>query len=310
VRHQVRPDDEIIVVIDHNDELFAQSRRDLSGVLVVPNDGPPGLSAARNTGIDTSSREIVVFLDDDAKAEDGWLDRLLAPYRDPAVMGVGGMVRAAWPTARPTWFPPEFDWVVGCSYAGLPADRASIRNPIGAAMSFRRTAFEAVGQFTLGLGRIGKKPLGCEETEFGIRLRQHNPHADIVYEPSAIVRHRVTLDRTRFAYFRRRCYSEGFSKAQIAALVGTQPALDSERSYLINTLPNAVLRYACRNRQPRRAGAIVAGVTFAACGYALGKASLHRAKKSRKQPPEAPTESCATATTFSPAHLPDARVQP
>ena len=54
-----------------------------------------------------------------------------------------GRRRRTWPRpsgrdGRPRWFPPEFDWVVGCSYTGLPETVAPVRNLIGAAMSFRR----------------------------------------------------------------------------------------------------------------------------------------------------------------------------
>jgi hypothetical protein len=40
-------------------------------------------------------------------------------------------------TAFPVWFPCEFDWVVGCTYAGMDVRSGRIRNPIGANMSIR-----------------------------------------------------------------------------------------------------------------------------------------------------------------------------
>jgi len=36
----------------------------------------------------------------------------------------------------PIWFPEELDWIVGCSYEGLPKRRTYVRNPIGCNMSF------------------------------------------------------------------------------------------------------------------------------------------------------------------------------
>jgi hypothetical protein len=39
---------------------------------------------------------------------------------------------------RPGWFPPEFGWVVGCSYRGTPAERTMVRHFIGGNMSLRR----------------------------------------------------------------------------------------------------------------------------------------------------------------------------
>jgi hypothetical protein len=71
--------------------------------------------------------------------------------------------------------PEEFDWVVGCSYRGLPAGEALIRNPIGSSMSLRRQAAVEAGGFRPEVGRVGTFPVGCEETELAIRLRRLLP---------------------------------------------------------------------------------------------------------------------------------------
>ncbi len=41
---------------------------------------------------------------------------------------------------------------------------------MGAIMALRREACELAGGFDEGLGRLGTRPLGCEETEFAIRV--------------------------------------------------------------------------------------------------------------------------------------------
>jgi glycosyltransferase involved in cell wall biosynthesis len=140
VQAQTLPPVEIVVVVDHNPELFALAVRELRclGVTVVESSGEPGLSDARNTGIAASRGELVAFLDDDATAEPDWLARLVAPFADPRVAVAGGAVDARWLAGRPGWFPDEFGWVVGCSYKGQPRRRAAVRNPIGCNMAFRR----------------------------------------------------------------------------------------------------------------------------------------------------------------------------
>ena len=60
-----------------------------------------GLSGARNTGVGAARGSVVAFLDDDARADRGWLERLLAHYDDPSVLGVGGRVEADWARGRP-----------------------------------------------------------------------------------------------------------------------------------------------------------------------------------------------------------------
>ncbi len=71
---------------------------------------------------------------------------------------------------------------------------------------------QRVGGFKDGIGRVGRTPLGCEETELSIRARAATG-GRIVQMPDAKVEHRVSADRTRWLYFRRRCWAEGLSKA-------------------------------------------------------------------------------------------------
>src|SRR5205085_69247 len=84
---------------------------------------------------------------------------LLPAYANLEVIGVGGTVEPLWLHGRPPWFPPEFDWVVGCTYCGMPEVAGPVRNLIGCNMSFRREVFEGVGGFRSGIGRIGTYPL-------------------------------------------------------------------------------------------------------------------------------------------------------
>ncbi len=43
---------EVLLVIDHDEELLWRARRELPSVRVVPNRREPGLSGARNTGVE------------------------------------------------------------------------------------------------------------------------------------------------------------------------------------------------------------------------------------------------------------------
>jgi GT2 family glycosyltransferase len=275
VQAQTRPPVRTILVVDHNSRLLERARAAFPELAVVANTGRPGLSGGRNTGVAHAVGDVVAFLDDDARAEPDWLERLAAGYSNPSVVGVGGSAAPVWPGRRPRWLPPEFDWVVGCSFVGLPTTAAPVRNLIGANMSFRREVFDTVGGFTEGLGRVGSRPLGCEETELAIRLGQVRAGSRLVYEPAAVVHHRVTVDRAAWRYFCARCFAEGISKALVSRRVGARDALETERRYVRSVLPRAIVRGLDprrRNRSARvaSAGAIVAGVLLAGAGYARG----------------------------------------
>lgn len=274
---QRTPAHEVIVVVDHNELLRERVRARFPQITVIPNTEQRGLSGARNSGLAAASGGIIAFLDDDAIAAPDWLAHLQAAYADHNVVSVGGAIVPEWPTGRPAWFPAEFDWVVGCTYTGMPTTTTPVRNLIGANISFRRELFAAVGGFRHGIGRIGKRPLGGEETELCIRARQHWPHALFIYEPRARVNHRIALSRTRWRYFRARCYAEGVSKAMLTQFVGQNDALASERTYTMRTLPRGVIRNSVAAVQTHdwgklaRAGAIIAGLAITTTGYAAGR---------------------------------------
>ncbi len=264
-----------LVVVDHNDELYRRTQQAFRGVRAVESTGQPGLSGARNTGLAVASASIVAFLDDDAQADAGWLSALIEPYENPDVVATGGLAIPVWETHRPGWMPEEFDWVVGCSYRGLPTVAAPVRNPLGCNMSVRRELALSVGGFRTDLGRVGSLPSGCEETELSIRLRRLRPHSIVLHVPAARVRHRVPARRATWAYFRVRCFQEGRSKAVLTRFAGSRAGLASERSYVFRVLPGAVLRSLLRLLRgdwhgPMRAAAIVAGVLITGSGYVAG----------------------------------------
>jgi len=258
----------VILVVDHDDALYRRAFQAFPEVEVVQNERARGLSGARNTAIQLCSEDVVVFLDDDASAEPGWLEALTAPYADERVQAVGGVAEPVWPDGeRPRMLAHELDWVVGCSYEGQA--QGDVRNLIGCNMSFRRDVFERVGNFEESVGRIGTLPLGCEETELCIRVTRHDPAARIVLRPEARVRHRVSADRVHWKYLVRRCYAEGISKAAISRLVGASEATSSERTYATKVLPRGVAR-ALRRGRPSQALGIVVGLGCTVAGYVRG----------------------------------------
>ncbi len=238
---QQPPPAEVVVVVDHNEHLQTMLGERLDGrARIIANPGEPGLASARNAAVGFSRGDPIVFIDDDAVAHERWLERLLGAFDDPSVLGAGGHAFPAWEHTRPAWFPDEFLWVVGCSYRGL-AGRGPVRNPLGCNMAFRAQAFERAGMFDPRMGRLGNRPLGCEETEFCVRLARSVPGAQLVLVSGANIDHRVPPDRTRARYLLRRCYYEGISKALVRKL-GDPRALDTERTYVRRTLTCGLVR--------------------------------------------------------------------
>ncbi|MCL4560300.1 MAG: glycosyltransferase [Chloroflexi bacterium] len=313
LRRQTLPPQEVIVVVDHNPELLKRIRREISDITAVENQQSQGLSGARNTGIAAARGDVIAFMDEDAVAAPDWVEHLIEGYQSEQILGVGGEIRPRWVDGQPAWLAEEFQWVVGCTYRGMPTSAAPVRNLIGCNMSFRREVFDIVGGFRDGIGRVGTRPLGCEETELCIRTRQHWPQGVILFEPAAKVEHRVPGNRTNVGYFLKRCYSEGLSKAQVTQWVGESDGLASERSYTFRTLPEGVARGladAFLHRQPAglgRAAAIVTGLAVTTGGYLVGKIWAGKPVKN-PSPPAAVEKADLAAPDFLPTRVVDLEI--
>lgn len=287
----------IVLCVDHNTQLHLRASVAWPQVTTIPNDRSPGASAARNCGAELATTPFIAFTDDDVTIRPGWLPRLLAPLADPAVVGTGGGVTARWPGGRPSWFPEEFDWVVGASYRGMPTSRADVRNVWSENMAVRAAAFRAVGGFREGFGKLGNTSRP-EDTDLCIRLAAGaggGTGGRWVYVPDALVQHHVPPERASMRFFLRRSFQEGAGKVEMARLLacqeearqegarqaggreerGRQGRLATERDYLRRTLPAGIragIAASAARREPAgllRAAAIVGGVAAAGAGAVI-----------------------------------------
>jgi glycosyltransferase involved in cell wall biosynthesis len=188
IYNQSQPPDEILIVVDEYDAWMGKD-----DTRIVYTHGT-GLSHARNVALQEATGDIVVFIDDDAWAEAFWLRNLTRHFKDPEVMIAGGAVKPS------RTIPAVLSWVYGCT------DQWTTR-PIGCNFAMRkgqRLWFnEELGK-TNGMGGVG------EETELMSRVV-----GKIVYDPNAVVNHRIPDSRMTLQYMTKRAYFEGRSKAAI-----------------------------------------------------------------------------------------------
>jgi len=278
VRRQTRRPLEIVICIDHNDallartrELFCADRRDDDlPIAVVANKYDGHLGSARNTAAEVARGDILAFLDDDAAADDDWLEILLAPYRDRSVVAIGGAPLPVYETRRPGWFPFEFDWVFGCSYRGLPETLGPLAHLIGANMSVRRQALEEIGGFHSD---------NHDDMDMCHRLADQRPNDLVLFEPHAVVRHFVVAERVTWRYFWRRCFFVNRGKVVAFEQMAGAANLSAERAFVLQALRRGATQ-GCRDAWRgdlwglARAASIVTGVSLAAAGHIVGRVDL------------------------------------
>ncbi len=202
-----------IIVCTYSKKLFSDTLECINSVKIISNPHP-GLSEARNLGIKNAGGDVIVFIDDDARADKNYISALLKNYEDKNVVGVSGKIL---PKVKPN-YPEELYWIGGFTYKGFPEERCEVRNGHGCNMSFRKEVFDKAGLFDVKLGRVGKKLVTAEETEFSIRALNSLPGSKIIYDPSVVVYHKVHEYRQGIGYMMKRGYFEEMSKAHIEGM--------------------------------------------------------------------------------------------
>jgi glucosyl-dolichyl phosphate glucuronosyltransferase len=186
-----------------------------------------GLNGARNRGVAVATGELLAFLDDDTLVSPGWARALLRAFDSHSCAAVGGKVELSLDGPAPDWlaerryYLAEYD--LGSEPRSLTGDpwRGGDPLPVGANCAVRRTDFDRLGGFHVGLDRIAGSLVSNGDTEFFRRLRAAG--GALRYEPAAHVLHCVPAERLTIAYFTRRHYAQGVSDELLLTLEGEAP---------------------------------------------------------------------------------------
>jgi glycosyltransferase involved in cell wall biosynthesis len=198
-----------------------------------------GLNGARNRGAALAGGEVLAFLDDDTLVSRGWAGALLRAFERHPCAAVGGKVELRLDGPEPEWLPrrryylAEYD--LGSEPFWLDEELVDGRDssPVGANCAIRRTDFERMTGFRVGLDRIADSLVSNGDTEFFRRLRASGGR--MRYEPAAGVIHCVPADRLTVDYFVRRHYAQGVSDELLLGLRG-EPASWRRRMALAGKL--------------------------------------------------------------------------
>jgi glucosyl-dolichyl phosphate glucuronosyltransferase len=211
-----------LLVVDNNSkdatrEVVERFSRNVTFKVSYLFESEQGLSHARNRGVTCSTGEFILFTDDDVIVAPGWLRHTLAALVAGRADCAGGKVLPLWRGNRPKWLSDRMLNVLAMLDYGDEALQLGSgpddRILYGASMGFRRERLLAIGAFNPALGRKGSVGAG-EDLEIQERLRQQG--GKVVYEPRAVVYHKIDPARLHKRYFREWHYVAGRDRAKVS----------------------------------------------------------------------------------------------
>lgn len=212
------------------------------GALRYVSEPIPGLLSGRHRGTLETSAEILVFVDDDIVATEGWLGAILDAFTDSETQIVGGASTPRFQTDPPPWISDY--WIHDahgsrCEWLSL-LDMGDARRPIdanfvwGLNFAIRRRALMDLGGFHPdNIPRRLQHFQGDGET--GLTIAANAMGYKAVYEPVAKVEHQISSERLTPEYFEARAFYQGVCNSYSAVRARSKPVSTADNRWLTST---------------------------------------------------------------------------
>jgi glycosyltransferase involved in cell wall biosynthesis len=213
VLSQITDDEELLIVDNASTDGTAEKMREMAAFnpcMVVCGENEIGISVARNTALKKARGEFVLFLDDDAVPELGWLAAyqiFLSTLPSEKIAVVGGAVIPEYEVPPPRWMDAEKRFEMGNEPECFPLGGSTAEGN----SAYRRVAVMEAGMFDKQLGHKGGA-LGYREGS-DLNLRLQNKGYEIWWLPGAAVRHLIHANRLNLGWALRSAFNEGRSIA-------------------------------------------------------------------------------------------------
>jgi glycosyltransferase involved in cell wall biosynthesis len=176
-----------VIVVDQNEDARLDEVLAGRGLDLLHLTSAPGLSRARNAGLEHVSADLVSFPDDDCVYPPDLLERLAERFAGhPGLDGLTGRAEDARGRSAASWKQDP----------GVLTDDNLWNRAISFTIFLRRATVERVGVFDERLGLGSPEPWSSAE-EIDYLIRAIRTGARIEYDPSVVVRHDVRVDDAR-----------------------------------------------------------------------------------------------------------------
>ena len=151
------------------------------------------LSRARNLGAQEAAGTYIVYLDDDAEANEGWVETIVQGCKTFAPDFAGGPYYPLYRTKKPYWFKDEYG--SGGFWGTSTVRLSNVQGINGGNYIVRRELVAALDGFNEKLGMAGNTVSYGEDVELLSRARSKYEDLKVYYFPDAFILHEVRPEK-------------------------------------------------------------------------------------------------------------------
>ncbi len=201
-----------------------------------------GASYARNTGAALVQSPLLCFMDDDAIAENNYLELIVLFFQQHTdAGGLGGRIIPKYIPTEPKWMSYYVSSLVGnFNYSNEVCVFAEGKYPLESNMIIKTEDFKKVNGFNTALpGVVGTLRIGGEGKEFFYKLQALGNK--IYYHPNIIVQHVVEVNKLTKEYMYRVASGIGRGERRRVLLISKTAFVKKNIEYFVKLIASFIL---------------------------------------------------------------------